>query len=139
MTIEEFYNDNKCNQFFDEVYYVIKHPEVTNFYKEHCKAENIKDKERFYFHWATCGLDMGFLPHEEDLYHMAAFALEEINNNYRHKIRMLKMFFSIIKSTEQDPHVCSDNRKKEYYINILKYVIESIELKDRIQKDAFDD
>jgi hypothetical protein len=82
---------------------------------------------------------MGFAPHKEDIYHMAAFALEEINSNYKHKDRLKKMFFNIIKSTEQDPHICADNNKKQYDIDILKYVIDNIPIKDRLQKDSFDD
>jgi hypothetical protein len=70
---------------------------------------------------------------------MAAFALEEINSNYKHKDRLKKMFFNIIKSTEQDPHICADNNKKQYDIDILKYVIDNIPIKDRLQKDSFDD
>ena len=49
------------------------------------------------------------------------------------------MFFNIIKSTEQDPHIRSDSKKKHCDIDILKYTIENIQIKDRIQKDSFDD
>jgi|TARA_B100000073_G_C23689721_1_gene555936 hypothetical protein len=139
ISIEEFYNNNKCNIFFDEQYYLEQHPETEPFYKEHCQGNNIDNKSRLYFHWVEHGLDMGFAPHKEDIYHMAAFALEEINSNYKHKDRLKKMFFNIIKSTEQDPHICADNNKKQYDIDILKYVIDNIPIKDRLQKDSFDD
>ena len=138
MTIEEFYKDNKCNQFFDEEYYVSEYKEVDPFYKEHCIANSIPKKERLYFHWATCGVKMGFMPHKEELYHICAFSLEEIKNNYDFKDRILKMFFNIITSTEQEPNFYGSN-KKDYYINILKYYIENVELKDRTEEDAFND
>tara|TARA_R100000278_G_scaffold33272_1_gene30232 strand:+ start:798 stop:1220 length:423 start_codon:yes stop_codon:yes gene_type:complete len=139
ITIEEFYKNNKCNQFFDEKYYTEKYPNAEPFYKEYCEGNNINDKSRLYFHWVAYGLDLGYLPHQEDIYHMAAFALEEINSNYDDKDRLKKMFFNIIKSTEQNPHICTDNNKKQYDIDILKYVIDNIPIKDRLQKDSFDD
>ena len=92
ISIEEFYNNNKCNIFFDEQYYLEQHPETEPFYKKHCKVNNIDNKSRLY-----------------------------------------------LKSTEQDPHICADNNKKQYYIDILKYVIDNIPIKDRLQKDSFDD
>jgi len=138
MTIEEFYEQNKCNQFFDEQYYSSEYQDVDDFYKKHCEANNISKKERLYFHWATCGIKIGLMPHEKELYHICAFLLEEIQNNYNFKDRILKILFNLIKSTEQDPHLHSVE-KKDYYINILKYYIENVELENRIQEDAFND
>ncbi len=139
MTIEQFYKKNTCNQFFDEQYYLEEHPETEPFYKEYCQDNNIDNKSRLYFHWVEYGLDMGFVPHKEDIYYMAAFALEEINSNYKNKDRLKKMFFNIIQSTEQDPHICADNNKKQYEIHILKYIIDNIPILNRLQKDCFDD
>ena len=82
---------------------------------------------------------MGWLPYQEDIYHIAAFSLEEINKSYEHKDRLLKMFFNLIKSDDANPRTLDSNTKKDSDISILKYIIDNVELKDRVQKDAFDD
>ena len=137
--IEDFYNNNECNQFFDEINYAKLYPESREFYQPYCKQNNISEKQRLYYHWVLFGVEMGWLPYQEDIYHIAAFSLEEINKSYEHKDRLLKMFFNLIKSDDANPRTLDSNTKKESDINILKYIIHNVELKDRVQKDAFDD
>jgi hypothetical protein len=137
--IEAFYHDNECNQFFDEINYAKLYPESREFYQPYCKQNNISEKQRLYYHWVLFGVEMGWLPYQEDIYHIAAFSLEEINKSYEHKDRLLKMFFNLIKSDDANPRTLDSNTKKDSDISILKYIIDNVELKDRVQKDAFDD
>ena len=137
--IEDFYNNNECNQFFDELNYAKLYPESREFYQPYCEQNNISEKQRLYYHWVLFGVEMGWLPYQEDIYHIAAFSLEEINKSYEHKHRLLKMFFNLIKSDDANPRTLDSNTKKDSDISILKYIIDNVELKDRVQKDAFDD
>tara|TARA_R110000868_G_scaffold554_3_gene4107 strand:- start:446 stop:871 length:426 start_codon:yes stop_codon:yes gene_type:complete len=137
--IEDFYKNNKCNQFFDELNYQNLYPESSQFYQPYCKDSNISEKQRLYFHWVSFGLELGWLPCQEDIYHVAAFSIEEINNCYQHKDRLLKMFFNLIKSDDANPRTLDSDSKKDFDIKILKYIIDNVKLEDRIQEDAFDD
>ena len=137
--IEAFYHDNECNQFFDEINYAKLYPESREFYQPYCKQNNISEKQRLYYHWVLFGVEKGWLPYQEDINHIAAFSLEEINKSYEHKDRLLKMFFNLIKSDDANPRTLDSNTKKDSDISILKYIIDNVELKDRVQKDAFDD
>lgn len=137
--IEDFYKNNKCNQFFDELNYQNLYPESSQFYQPYCKQNNISEKQRLYYHWVLFGVEMGWLPYQEDIYHIAAFSLEEVSKSYEHKDRLLKMFFNLIKSDDANPRTLENNTKKDSDINILKYIIDNVKLKDRIKKDAFDD
>ena len=137
--IEDFYNNNECNQFFDELNYAKLYPESREFHQPYCEQNNISEKQRLYYHWVLFGVEMGWLPYQEDIYHIAAFSLEEINKSYEHKDRLLKMFFNLIKSDDANPRTLDSNTKKDSDISILKYIIDNVELKDRVQKDAFDD
>ena len=141
MTIEQFYKKNTCNQFFDELNYTKLYPESIDFYQPHCKLNNISEKHRLYYHWVLFGVNMGWLPYQEDIYHIAAFSFEEINKpkSYRHKNRLLKMFLNIIQSTDGNPRLPKDDAQKHSDIDTLKYVIKKLKVKDRTQKDAFDD
>jgi hypothetical protein len=51
ITIEDFYRNNKVKESFDEKEYVLKNPEVANFYQPYCKDNNYSEKQRLYYHY----------------------------------------------------------------------------------------
>lgn len=132
ISIEEFYEKNICNKFFDEKNYVYKYPSVIGFYEEHCKHNGISDKKRFYFHWHLYGLSMGHEPCKDNIYHTYAFIMEEINKSKtildNEKGMLLTVFFNLTKNNLYDPHVCQSKEDKKKNIKILKYMTHCINL-----------
>lgn len=51
ITIEEFYRTNKVKKSFDEEEYLLKNPEVKDFYQPYCKENGFSEKQRLYYHY----------------------------------------------------------------------------------------
>jgi len=133
ISIEDFYKNNICNKFFDEINYIKKNPSIGDFYQPHCKDNGFSEKERLYFHWSLYGLDMGHEPCKDNKYHIHAFMMEEINKsesltNEDEKTKLLKVFFNLTRNNLYDPYICEDEQDKKININIIRYMIKSIDL-----------
>ena len=67
ISIEKFYQKNRVDDDFDEVFYQEQYPETKDFYQPYCQNNNIDDRHRLYYHYKMYGKDLNLLPEKKPL------------------------------------------------------------------------
>ena len=122
ISIEEFYQKNKVDADFDEVFYQNNYPATKDFYQPYCKENNIDDKHRLYFHYMMYGQNQTPSPYQ----HKYESTYEENYQTIKEKTDYTKIIQSFVYNPKISILLSCYNSNIEYLRLCIQSVIDQI-------------